>query len=339
MKKLQLKRRKKEVKLPPRITNETVAEHRERILAEGRRFKYPLQYSKHKLVINTIIISVVALILALVIGWQQLYIAQNTSNFFYRVTRIVPVPVATVDGEQVRYSDYLMRYRSSLHALESMKQLDRSTREGQRQAESIKELSLQSAVADAYARKLAQERSIDVESKRIDQFLEQSRAGLSEDAYDSVAKDLLNWTPEESRHMIYLTLLRQDVSFAIDEQALKTKQQVEKRIADDTSLEAIAKQLGDKVQYVDQGYVPKDNEDGGLTQAAVKLKKGNTSGAIRTAAGDGYYFATHVASDDEQINYQYIKIPLTVFDTQLEKLRKDDKVNRFISIQSRTEEN
>ena len=83
MKKLQLKRRKKEVALPPRITNETVAEHRERILAEGRRFKYPLQYSKHKLVINTILISVIAFVTALIIGWHQLYIAQNTSNFFY----------------------------------------------------------------------------------------------------------------------------------------------------------------------------------------------------------------------------------------------------------------
>ena len=27
-----------------RITNETVAEHRERILSEARKFKYPLQY-------------------------------------------------------------------------------------------------------------------------------------------------------------------------------------------------------------------------------------------------------------------------------------------------------
>lgn len=41
--------------LPNRITTETVAQHREQILAGGRRFKYPIQYARHKLVINAIL--------------------------------------------------------------------------------------------------------------------------------------------------------------------------------------------------------------------------------------------------------------------------------------------
>ena len=36
-------RRKKEVEAPQRITNDTVTEHRKRVLAGGRKFKYPLQ--------------------------------------------------------------------------------------------------------------------------------------------------------------------------------------------------------------------------------------------------------------------------------------------------------
>ena len=39
---------------------EKVEERREEVLTRGRKFKYPLQYAKHKLVINTIIIAVVA---------------------------------------------------------------------------------------------------------------------------------------------------------------------------------------------------------------------------------------------------------------------------------------
>ena len=42
--------------LPTRITNDTVAEHREKVLAGGRKLKYPLQYTKRKLVRNTILI-------------------------------------------------------------------------------------------------------------------------------------------------------------------------------------------------------------------------------------------------------------------------------------------
>ena len=84
-----------------RITNETVAEHREKILAGGRRFKYPVQYAKHRLVINTIVISVVALLLVVFVVWWQLYSMQNTSTFFYRITRVIPLPVASVDGQPV----------------------------------------------------------------------------------------------------------------------------------------------------------------------------------------------------------------------------------------------
>ena len=97
---------------PARITNETVAEHREKVLAGGRKFKYPVQYQKHKLVVNSIIIAVVAIVLLTILGWYQLYVAQNNSQLMYRITQIIPVSVASVDGEPVRYSDYLMRSHS-----------------------------------------------------------------------------------------------------------------------------------------------------------------------------------------------------------------------------------
>lgn len=65
------KRKRTKKELPVRITNDTVAEHRERVLAGGRRHKYPVQYTKHRLVWNTIIISTFGLILAGVLVYQQ----------------------------------------------------------------------------------------------------------------------------------------------------------------------------------------------------------------------------------------------------------------------------
>jgi predicted secreted protein len=83
MKKLSLRKRQvTEKSVPSRITNETVAEHRERILAGGRRFKYPMQYARHRLVFTTIVITLVAFLLLLLVGWWQLYSVQNTSTFF-----------------------------------------------------------------------------------------------------------------------------------------------------------------------------------------------------------------------------------------------------------------
>lgn len=98
----------------PKTEREKVEERREEVLAQGRKFKYPMQYAKHKLVINTVIVAVVAIVLMVVMGWMLLYKVQDTSEMIYRVTQVLPVPVAEVDGEKVRYSDYLMIFRSNL---------------------------------------------------------------------------------------------------------------------------------------------------------------------------------------------------------------------------------
>ena len=36
------------------VTQKNLEESREQVLSRGKKFKYPFQYSKHKLVINTI---------------------------------------------------------------------------------------------------------------------------------------------------------------------------------------------------------------------------------------------------------------------------------------------
>ncbi len=94
-------RKKKQAK-SRRVTTDNLEEHREEVLANGRKFKYPFQYAKHKLVINTIIIGVVALALLVGFGWMQLYKLQNMGDIMYRFTKAIPLSVAKVDGHNVR---------------------------------------------------------------------------------------------------------------------------------------------------------------------------------------------------------------------------------------------
>lgn len=101
-------------KQKPKTEREKVEERREEVLAHGRKFKYPLQYAKHRLMINTVIVALVALILMVVAGWAMLFKFQDTGDMIYRVTQVLPIPVAEVEGTKVRYSDYLMIYRSNL---------------------------------------------------------------------------------------------------------------------------------------------------------------------------------------------------------------------------------
>lgn len=337
------KREKVQKDVPSRITNETVAEHRERILAGGRRFKYPMQYARHRLVFNTIIVTVMALILVAVIGWWQLYPAQNTSSFFYRVTRVLPLPVASIDGEAVRYSDYLMYYSSSAHYLQQSEQINLQSEDGKRQIDYIKRKSMDNAMADAYAIKLARELSISIPDNKVEEVISDARntvnGRISQETYDASALSILGWSPDEYRHAAKSKLIRQEVSYSIDKQAEKQKQKAAQLVAQSNAdFDKVALELGGhdeaKVTAGVSGLVPRTNQDGGLSTAAAKLEKGQTSNVIKTTTGDGYYFVKLIDKNATQISYAYLRIPLTVFNSQLAALKKEGKAREYITVPS-----
>lgn len=340
MKKLPFKKRDKKKDVPSRITNETVAEHRERILAGGRRFKYPIQYARHRLVFNTIIVTVAALLLLTLLGWWQLYPMQNTGTFFYRVTRVLPLPVASVDGALVRYGDYLMYYRSSAHYLQQSEQINLDTEEGKRQLDYIKRKSMDTVIADTYAAKLADELGISVTDEEVDQVISDDRntanGRISQETYDASALSILGWSAEEYRQDARNKLVRQKVSYEIDSQAKQQAEKAQQILKTESNLTKVAEKLGGKdaaaVTVGASGMVPRTNRDGGLSVAAAGLEKGKISDAVKTTTGDGYYFVKLLEKTGTQVSYEYIKIPLTEFTHQLTTLRNDGKVQEFISI-------
>jgi hypothetical protein len=348
MKRPTLKRAKKEPAAPSRITNETVAEHREQILAGGRKFKYPHQYERHKVVFNVIIIALVTMVLLGVIIWWQLYPAQNTSTFFYRVTRILPVPVASVDGTQVRYSDYLMSFSGSQHYLEQSERLNLNSEDGKRQIEFIKRQALDGAIADAYAAKVAREKNITVTDKQVSDVINASlttvSGRISQDIYDDSTLSTLGYSAGEYRQIIRRSLVRQEVAYAIDDKANNAKKAAEALLAANPkpALADVAKQLQDKGYAVQLGstgsLVPKTNHDGGVTQQAAKLKTGEFSAFFRSSDGsferNGYYVVQLVESNDKQVSYNYIRIPLTVLNEQLKTLAKNDKIQEYIDVKA-----
>jgi len=340
MKKLPFKKRESKQAAPSRITNETVAEHRERILAGGRRFKYPIQYARHRLVFNTIIVTVAALLLLTLLGWWQLYPMQNTSTFFYRVTRVLPLPVASVDGAMVRYSDYLMYFNSSAHYLRQSEQINLDSEEGRRQLDYIRRKAMDTVIADTFAAKLARELNITVTDAEVDAVIDADRntanGRISQETYDASALSILGWSPEEYRQDARNKLIRQKVSYEIDTKAKERADKAAQLLKQNTNLQEVAKRLGGEggaaVSVGASGMVPRTNRDGGLSAAAAELEKGKVSGAVRTTTGDGYYFVKLIDKTDTQVSYEYLKIPLTEFNNRLAQLRADGKIQEFISI-------
>lgn len=336
-----LRKKKDDPSLSSRITSDTVAEYRERVLAGGRRFKYPIQYARHKLVFNTIIISVVALAAITGIGWWQLYPQQNNSEFMYRITKFIPVPVASVDGQSVLYSDYLMKYISSVHYLEKKEQINLTTDDGKRQIDYIKQQSIQDAIADAYALKLSKELNISVSDGDVELFLKNQRQSsdgeISQQTYDAVILDYYGWSPDEYRHINQEKLLRQKVSYEIDKNAMDINSAINDILKNDPSanFNTIVATLSDnkvKVVYAASGMVPKENRDGGLATEASKLTKNQIVSSVKSLNGDGYYFIRLLDINDEQVSYEYIKVSLSEFSSRLSNIINSGKVKKYISI-------
>lgn len=328
-----------------RITNETVAEHREKILAGGRRFKYPIQYSRRKLVINAIIVAIAALIVLVAIAWQQLYVAQNSSNLFYRLTQIFPVPVAMIDGESVKYSDYLMQYRGSEYYLNKNDEVNLDTDDGKAQLNYIKRQSLDQAITDAYAAKIARTKGITVSEKDIDAVIEQQRntanGRITQETYDASSRMMYDWSPAEYRQALRRSILQSKVAFAVDTTAHQQQEKASELISQgENDFTKIAAQLGGsdskKIQVGDTGMINQTSTFNGLSVSSevARLEVGKVSGVLKSANDSGYYFVKVTEKTDTKVRFSYLYIPLTELQSQISDLKKEGKVKEFIVIQS-----
>ena len=321
-----------------KITNTTLEEQRKEILNKGKKFKYPVQYSKNRLVGNALIIALVILITGLGLLWYQLYKAQNTGEFIYRFTTVIPFPVANVDGENALYRDYLMEYRANMQIANAKKDEIESANNVKALSVLNKNKAMKNAIANAYAQKKAREMGISVSEKEIDEAFDAQRktqnTELTESALYKIAADNYGLSPSEYRRMfIELPLLRRKVTAEIDKNAANTRDEVVKYLNDNSNdFSKAAEQFGDKIEYNKPGKVRKTNIDGGRSKVASQLNVGEVSKPFISNAGDGYYIVKLIEKSDNEISYESIKIKFTEFNSQLEKLEKEGKVKKYIKV-------
>lgn len=323
-----------------RITNETVAEHRERILAGGRKFKYPLQTPKHRIVTITVLLVVFAVVAFFGGFTWTLYVAQNTSQFTQRLTQVLLYPVAVVDGQQARFSDYLLELRSSMHYLSTKENINFSSEDGKRQLEYQKRLAINKAIDNAYATKLANQQKISVSPQEVDAFVKKevnnNQLGVSEQVFQQVIQDYYGWSFDEYKTSVGHQLLRKKVMAKID---------VEGRARANAALAEVTtggKDFGDVAKAVsddpiaknsggDVGFVPKSTDDpNGLVTAAVALKPGQVSQVIE--GNDGFYIVKLFEVKDNTVRFSKIFFSYKTFNQQLTALKKNGKIQEYIKV-------
>lgn len=311
---------------------EKVAARRKEVLSRGRKFKYPIQYAKHHIAIIATVISLVAVALLCILCWVLLYKANSSNDIIYRLTEVLPVPVASVDGESVRYSDYLLLYRSSIAVV--------AKDENYEATEAAYRVSaLRAAEEYSYAIKLAREQGITVSDDEItDLFNEHLKIGgadRSKAAFLKILSDNFDVSESEYRRMLELLITKMKVASAIDDSAAELASKAEEAAKASGDLTAVANSLGaDQVFYEDTGgLLDTDNVDGGRATVALSLEPGQVSDKFISSSGDAYYIVKLLEKTETQISYASLKIPLTEFEKRFNDVIENNNFSEFISLQ------
>ncbi len=151
----------------PRITNETVAAHREEVLGSARKYIYPLQHSKHRIVLISGTLFVVALVAFMTYAVLALYKFQSSSTFLYRVTQVIPFPVARAGDRFVAYENYLFELRHYTYYYENQLDTDFSDPRNEPQLADFRRRALDKVISDAYVSELAKQQNISVSNQEI----------------------------------------------------------------------------------------------------------------------------------------------------------------------------
>lgn len=277
----------------PRITNDTVAVHREEVLSSARKYIYPLQHSKHRVVVVTTTLIITAFVAFMSYSVLGLYRLGGTSSFLYRVTQVVPFPVAKAGSSYVSYENYLFELRHYMYFYENQQKLDFSTAAGKQQLTDYKKRALDKVINDAYTKQLARSHKVGVSEQEVNDQItilrRENRLGGSEQAYIDALRQNFGWSTDDFRRVIRQQILEQKVVSALDQEAHNKANAALAELKGGAEFAAVAAKYSDDAASKGNGgdfgfVVDRANRDISptTTDALFKLKPGQISDIINT---------------------------------------------------------
>jgi hypothetical protein len=325
----------------PRITNESIAEHREEVLSSARKYIYPLRHSRHRVVkisIGLFALAVVAFFVGCVVF---LYKFQNTSTFLYGVTRVVPFPVAKAGDSFVSYDSYLFELRHYMHYYETQQGVNFSTENGKQQLDSFKKRSLDQAVSQAYVKQLSEKYNMTVSDKEVNDQValvrSQNRLGASDEVFRNVLREFYGWSVADFKRELKHELLEQKIIAKLDTKTNLRAQQALAQLKSGADFGKLAAKLSDdastKENEGEYGFqVDRSSRDISPTavDALYKLKDGQYSGIINS----GYYLEIDklLETDGGKLRAAHMTFNFQDISTYLEPIQKDHPTRYFLHL-------
>lgn len=336
-------RRTKTVQDEPvaRITNETVAEAREDVLGSARKFIYPLTHSKHRVLTTSTMILLAAFVVFSSTMLVMLYRNKNTSDFTYKVTQIIPFPVARIGSTFVLYENYLFELKRYIYYYNNVESVDFKNPANEPQLEDQKKKVLARIIDQAYIKKIAYEKSISVSDEEIDikiQVLkEQNRLGNNDKVFEDTLRDFYDWSVNDFRRSIRNDILTSKVLAVIDLDARSKANSALDELKNGADFGATAAKYSEDLATKDNGgeilglINPKDrNTSSEQSDALAKLKVGEVSEVINL--GYGLEIVKRLEDKDGQLRAAHILVAFKPIEEALNDRKAQDKATVYIKL-------
>lgn len=327
----------------PQITTETIAEHREEVLSGARKFIYPLQHSKHRIVVITVSLVVAASIGLLIYCLLGMYKLYQHNAFLYRVTQVVPFPIAKAGDDFVAYENYLFELRRYAHYHETQRQGEFG---GEKQLDAFRQQALDYTIRNAYVKDLARENGVKVTNKEVDiritEVRNQNRLGGNNKVFADVLQNYWGWSVNDFKRSLKQEILAQKVAAKLDVETSQRAQDALAQVRAGADFPELAKKVSDDKSAKDNGgdfgfAITKTNPNvpPEVVAAIFKLKSGQTSDIILSSpvlAGTAptLQIIKVIENNDSTATAQHIVFNLKDINIFIEERKKAKPVQKYV---------
>ena len=329
----------KAVENAPRITNETVAEHREQVLKKARKHIIPLAHSKKQVVALTSGMFVLAVVSFFTYTTLALYKFQQSSTFLYHVTQVIPFPVAKSGKNYVTYENYLFELRHYTHYYETQQKLNFNDEQGKQQLNSFKQQARQKVVDDALVRQLAKQNGVSVSQKEVNDQItlvrNQNRLGNNDKVFEDVLREYWGWSVDDFKRSLQQEMLAQKLVAKLDTDTKTRANAALAELQSGADFETTAKKYSDDKATKDNGgefgiSIDRTNRD--LTAQTVStlfsLQAGQISGVIDT--GYSLEIVKTIELQGDHVRGAHIVFTFKDINTYLDPLKDKQKTTIYI---------
>lgn len=289
---------------------------------------------------STIIIAtILAFLVYCVAGLYRLY---QYNTFLYRVTQVVPFPIAHTGGTFIDYENYLFELRHYVHYYENHQQ---NLFGGEAQVNQFRKQALQDVVNNAYVKILAERNKVKVSDKEVDAQIaavrNQNRLGTNDKVFAAVLRDYWGWSIADFKRSLKEQMLATKVSAKLDDATSAKAQSVLAQLlggADFGQWAKDASNASDAANGGDYGFAitrSNPNVSPEVINQLFSLKQGQISDVILASRTDSSRANTLEivkvnSSDGTTVTAQHISFNLNDVGIYINQLKVKQPVKTYV---------